>query len=71
MTAHELQVAESPATKDAQTLAQVYIHEGYQGMLSRLRLMVKVRGLTTVERLIVGERARTLLTNNGIIIRRN
>ena len=67
---HEMQIAESPATKDAQTLAEVYIKLGRDAFQLAVGRLVEERKLKTYERLILVERTRNLLVNNGIIIQR-
>jgi len=70
MTEHELQIAASPATKDAQTLAEVYVRLGREAFQLQLGLLVEEKKLKTYERVILVERIRNLLVSNGIIIRR-
>ena len=70
MTEHEIQIAESPATKDAQTLAETYVRLGRDAFQLAVGKLVEERKLKTYERLILVERTRNLLVNNGIIIRR-
>lgn len=70
MTEHELQIAESPATKDAQTLAEVYVRLGRDEFQLQLGKLTEEKKLKTYERVILVERTRNLLVSNGIIIRR-
>jgi hypothetical protein len=66
---HELQIANSQGTKDAQTLAETYVRLGRDAFQLALGRLVEERKLKTYERLILVERTRNLLVNNGIIIR--
>lgn len=70
MTEHEIQITESPVTKDAQTLAETYVRLGRDAFQLAVGKLVEEHKLKTYERVILVERVRNLLVNNGIIIRR-
>lgn len=63
--------ADSPATKDAQMLAETYVKVSHEACLTQLNQLIKIRNLSTLEKVVLVDRLRTLLINNGIVIRRN
>ena len=63
--------AESPATKDAQMLAETYVKVGHEACLTQLNQLIKAKNPSTIEKVVLVDRLRTLLINNGIVIRRN
>jgi len=64
------QILQSEATADAQTLAEVYVQLGRDEFQLQLGRLVETKKLTTIERMILVQRTRDLLENNGIIIRK-
>ena len=63
-------ILNSEATRDAQALAETYVRLGKDAFQMRLRQMVAAKKLKTIEKLVLVERTRDLLTSNGIIILR-
>jgi hypothetical protein len=64
------QVQESQCTKDAQTLAKAYIQGGPEEYQARHDELLRGRKIKDFEHAILIERIKTILTSNGIIIKR-
>ena len=64
------QIADSQGTKNAQTLAEIYVKVGHDACLTELNKVVETQGLLRWEVSVLANRVRELLVNNGIIIQR-
>jgi hypothetical protein len=70
MFEHDRLIQESQATKDAQTLATVYIRQGSEEFRRQHDVLMRDKKIKDFEHAILIERVRTILINNGTIIKR-
>ena len=62
--------ADAPWVKDAQALAEVFLKEGKEAYLLEINKVIKKKKIKKWEAIILNDRVKEILQNNGIILKK-